>query len=81
MPILRHEKKILFYDFQVAKIKFLVTFKTHFKNFDDFQYTKIKFLLTFKAKNEIFIVDFFGNLGPLCLVLLHYAIFISEEVQ
>ena len=48
-----------------AKIQLLVTFKSHFKKFDDFQYTKIKFLLTFKAKNEIFIVDFFGNLGPL----------------
>ena len=61
--------------------KFLVTFKSHFKNFDDFQYTKIKFLVTFKAQNEIFIADCFGDLGPLCLVLLHYAIFLSEAVQ
>ena len=39
LSILSHEKKIC--DFQVAKIIFLVTFKSHFKKFDDFQY-KIK---------------------------------------
>ena len=49
LPILRHEKKIC--DFQVAKIKFLVTFKSRLKKiwwlsklkikiFGDFQHPK-----------------------------------------
>ena len=47
-------------DFLVAKIEFLVTFKSHFfKKNDDYQNSKLKFLVTFNTQNKIFIVEFF----------------------
>ena len=68
--------KNFFCDFQlqVTKIKFLETCKSHLKKIDDFQYTKLKFLVNFKAQNEIFIVEFFVNLGPLWKVELQLSI-------
>ena len=47
-----------FYHFQVAKINFLVTFKSHFKKIDEFQSSKLKFLVTFNTQNKILIVEF-----------------------
>ena len=52
-----------FCEFQVAKINFLVTFKSRLKKIDDFQSSKLKFLVTFNTQNKIFIVEFFGYLG------------------
>ena len=42
-----------------------------------FNTQNFKILVTFKAQNEIFIVDFFDNLGPLCTSAIAGQFFLS----